>query len=97
MSDYNDFALMMYVQKRKIETDRYDEGTRIGHDPREDNDYDLSWTTKSARGFRLKWEKCLCRSCAKARECGFKLAKECPYHWPVKKISKKFIEIEIKK
>jgi hypothetical protein len=97
MSNFDDFALMMFVQKRKIETDRYDEGIKIGHDPRKDSDYDLNWALKKAQEFRSKWKKCCCRSCTKAKECGFKLAEKCPYHQPIIKHLKKVVEIEMRR
>ena len=43
MSDHDDCELRLYVQIRKIEIDRYDEGKRRGHDPRDDGNYDLEW------------------------------------------------------
>lgn len=97
MPDSENFALMMFVQKRKIETDRYDEGVKIGHDPRKDSDYDLNWALKKAREFRSKWRICRCRTCTEAKECGFKLAEECPYYHPVIKAIKKVVEINTTK
>lgn len=92
----DDSTLRIFVQIRKIETDRYDEGKKRGHDPREDGDYDLEWISandwKNAKDFAESWDSCLCRTCRKAKECGFKLAKTCPFHWPKNNPSKKVVE-----
>ena len=72
------------AQIKKIETDRFDEGIRRGHDPRLDEDYDLAWTqSKKAIEFAKEWDESLCKSCRNACICGFKTAKKCPHHDPL--------------
>lgn len=88
MSNFEDFSLMMFVQRRKIETDRYYEGLKVGHDPREDSDYDLNWILRDAQKFRKDWRSCLCKACNKAEKCGFKLAKQCPSFQPTNQPTK---------
>lgn len=84
MPEESEIERKLYAQKRKIETDRFDEGMRIGHDPREDGDYDLEWVcSQKSVVFSKEWEKSQCRTCHKAKDCGYKVAQCCPYYWPV--------------
>ena len=78
-SETSEFEKKIYVEHRKIETDRFDEGIRRQHDPRNDGDYDLDWIIKNAVEFANKWRNCFCRTCVKVKDCGFKLAIDCNY------------------
>ena len=71
------FRKKVYAQFRKIETDRYFEGIKRCHDPRNDENYDLEWVHKNAIEFDKKWSESLCKNCKNFKECGFNLAKEC--------------------
>lgn len=88
------FALRMHVQIKKILTDRFDEGVRRGHDPKLDEDYDLNWIEKHGKEFEKKWEECLCSTCKKAEDCGFKLAIMCDYHDPKINFLKKVVDVK---
>lgn len=77
-----DLVLRMRVQIKKILTDRYDEGVKRGHDPRLDEKYDLNWIDRNGDVFDKMWEECLCSTCKKVEDCGFKLATKCKFHDP---------------
>ena len=73
----SDFAKKVYVERRKIETDRYFEGIKRQHDPRNDENYDMDWIIKNAVEFARVWRECLCRTCINFKDCGHALAKNC--------------------
>jgi hypothetical protein len=78
-SQLSDFEKKTYVERRKIETDRFDEGMRRQHDPRNDGDYDLDWVIRNAADFNRQWKNCICKNCKNVKECGFKLATDCAH------------------
>ena len=73
----SEFKKKTFVELRKIETDRFFEGIKRQHDPRNDENYDLEWILKNGADFRKKWESSLCKTCEKARDCGWNLVTEC--------------------
>lgn len=77
------FEDRIFSEIRKIETDRYDEGVRIGHDPRSDYDYDTKWIEIHGKEFDINWNLSLCKSCTCSRICGFKTATKCNYFSPI--------------
>ena len=72
-----EFRKRVYAQFRKIETDRYFEGIKRKHDPRDDENYDLEWVKKNAEEFDKLWKESACKTCQNFKECGFKLVKSC--------------------
>lgn len=76
-SQKSEFEKKTYVERRKIETDRFFEGIRRQHDPRNDGNYDLEWVNNNAAEFSRKWKECVCKSCINFKECGFNLVTKC--------------------
>jgi hypothetical protein len=76
-SELSDFSKKTYVERRKIETDRFFEGIKRQHDPRNDGDYDLDWIMNNAVEFSKQWKECVCKNCEKFKECGFNLVTKC--------------------
>ena len=66
------------IEVRQIELDRWYEGVRTQHDPRED-DYDERWINEHCDEFRERWEKSKCRTCCRAiqERCSLDLREEC--------------------
>jgi hypothetical protein len=73
----SEFQKKTYVERRKIEVDRFFEGIHRQHDPRDDGNYDLDWIIKNAADFSIRWRNSLCKGCLKVKECGFNLLTEC--------------------
>jgi hypothetical protein len=76
MMEKSELQRKLEVEIRKLELDRYLEGIRVCHDPRDDG-YDLKWVEANSDWFREKWEISACRTCAKYKECGLELKKDC--------------------
>lgn len=81
----DNFERKMIAEIKKIETDRFDEGIKIGHDPRDDEDYDTKWIIIHSKEFAIKWDASLCKTCTCAKICGFKTTTKCKYYTPVEK------------
>ena len=66
------------VEIRRIELDRWYEGVRVRHDPREDG-YDERWISEHCDEWRERWEKSKCRTCRRAvqEKCSLDLREEC--------------------
>jgi hypothetical protein len=77
MSPSSEFENKIHVERRKIETDRYFEGIKRQHDPRDDEYYDLDWIIKNAVEFSRKWRESCCRTCVLVKECGYNLETKC--------------------
>jgi len=68
----------LFVQRRRIEHDKWCEGIRIERDP--GTEYVMNWIQNYACNFRLAWNNSLCCQCSHYRECGLNVLKECNRH-----------------
>lgn len=65
----------MYVQKKKIEIEKWCEGCRLNHDP--GDTYVMEWILNNGAWFREAWEKSLCNKCLFDQQCGYEVREEC--------------------
>ena len=73
-----EFTKRQHSQIKKIELEKWLEGTRIKNDP--GDLYVMHWIEENSQKFRTAWGCSLCRTCTKASECGFKTMPECSSH-----------------
>ncbi len=71
----------LYVQRRRIEHDKWCEGCGIQRDP--GSEYVMEWIRKYAGTFRIAWNNSLCCRCRQYHECGLWVATECRRFHPI--------------
>ncbi len=75
-------ARFLYVQRRRIEYDKWCKGCGIQGDP--GPEYVMDWIQNYAGQFRRAWEESKCAGCKNYKECGLQVLVECdryePYH-----------------
>lgn len=64
-----------FVQKHRIEHDKWCEGIRIQNDP--GKEYIMDWIEKYAGNFRWAWNQSLCSNCQKYQQCGLLVRQQC--------------------
>ena len=75
-----EFENRQHAEIKRIELDKWYEGTRIKRDP--GDPYIMQWINKNSSQFSTEWECSACKTCHKASECGFKTLPECPCYEP---------------
>ncbi len=65
----------MSTQRKKIEIDKWCEGSRINQGPGQA--YVLDWIFINAAWFRQAWESSLCKDCSQSGNCGHLVLQEC--------------------
>jgi len=78
MESKHELHKKLSLEIRQIELDRWFEGVRIQHDPREDG-FDEKWVNEHCDEFRERWERSQCRTCRRAssEKCSLDLREEC--------------------
>lgn len=65
----------LYVQRRRIEHDKWCEGISLQRDP--GTEYVMEWIRNYAGTFRMAWNNSLCRACRRFTECGLDVLTSC--------------------
>ena len=68
----------MYVQIKKIDIDKWNEGIRLQRDP--GPSFVLEWISKNAEWFRGAWNQSLCQNCQHWRNCGHLVRSRCDFY-----------------
>lgn len=68
----------LFVQRRRIEHDKWCEGIRLQRDP--GSPYVYNWIENYAATYRDAWNNSLCHMCKNYRECGLLVLLECNKH-----------------
>jgi len=63
------------AQIKKIEIDKWCEGTELKKDP--GKEYILDWINNNAVNFREAWEGSICKNCCLSESCGYLVVQHC--------------------
>jgi hypothetical protein len=71
----NQNARFLYVQRRRIEHDKWCKGCGIKKDP--GSAYVMDWIATYAGRFRMAWNQSKCSGCKNYKECGLLVLPKC--------------------
>jgi len=73
--EHNELHRKLIAERKRMEIDKWEMGVKTHSDP--GDKYLIKWVQIHGKEWNKEWKRCLCRTCNKYAQCGFKLLKKC--------------------